>query len=243
MRKSIWIILLLVLISCKNECNEEIGSIIQKEFAVTEFDKIIANTGIQLIIKESDTQQVIVETGENRFNNVYVSVSDNTLELQADAACFFNPSLAPVKVYVAVPNVQSIRNSSEFTVLSDGVLTFPTLLLISENFQSDFLNFGDFDIAIQNNKLSVVSNGLSSFNISGTTTNLYVSFYSGIGKFEGENLLADKVSIHHRGDNQMKVNPRQSLKGDLYGTGDLISFNHPPIVEIYEHFRGKLIFE
>jgi hypothetical protein len=40
----------------------------------------------------------------------------------------------------------------------------------------------------------------------------------------------------------MIVNPQASLKGDLYGTGDLISKNHPPIVEVEQFYTGELIF-
>ena len=84
---------------------------------------------------------------------------------------------------------------------------------------------------------------MSVFTISGNTTNLNIQFYSGIGKFEGKDLVATNVNIYHRGDNSLNINPQQSLKGGLYSTGDVISYNRPPIVEVEEYFTGKLIFE
>jgi len=243
MQKTIWIILLALLVSCKNECNEDLGTLMQKEIVVSFFDEIIVNSGIEVIIKESNTQQVIVETGENRFDNVYISVTNNILEIQADDSCEFKPSFSAVKVFINCPNLKSIRNSSEFIISSDGILTFPTLQLFSEDYESDYLNFGDFDLAVNNNSISVISNGYSICKVSGTTTSLGLYYYNGIGKFEGKDLLAEHVTLYHRGDNNLKVNPQQSLKGDIYSAGDVISYNRPPIVEISEHFMGKLIFE
>lgn len=243
MRQIVWVISLLFLISCKEECNETVGKIVQREIEVAAFDKIIVNSGIQLTIRESAVQQVIVEAGENKFDNVHASVSGNTLELQADDSCFFNPTLDAVQVFVSCPNVTLIRNSSEYEIYSDGILNFPDLRLISEDHESNFANYGNFNIHLNSDKLNIVSNGLSVFTIKGNTTNLELFYYSGIGKFEGRDLTADYVKVYHRGDNSIKVNPQQSLTGDIYGTGDLISYNRPPIVEISEHFMGELIFE
>ena len=41
----------------------------------------------------------------------------------------------------------------------------------------------------------------------------------------------------------MVVNPQQSLEGQLRGTGNLISVNEPPVVEVERIYTGQLIFE
>ncbi len=243
MRYIVCVILLIVLFSCKEECNETAGNIIQKEITVSSFDKIIVNSGIQLTIKESVEQKLLIEAGENRFDNVHAIVTDNTLELQADASCFFNPTLDAVNVIINCPNLSLIRNASEYEIVSDGILSFPNLQLISEDHESDYSNFGNFNLGLNTDKLIVISNGLSVINVTGNTTELGLHYFSGIGKFEGQNLIAEHVTVYHRGDNSLKVNPQQSLQGDIYGTGDLISYNRPPIVAVSEHFMGELIFE
>ncbi len=57
------------------------GSIIQQEFTVTTFNKILVNRDIELIIKEGPDHEVIVETGENLMNDVEVLVVSNELQL------------------------------------------------------------------------------------------------------------------------------------------------------------------
>ena len=41
----------------------------------------------------------------------------------------------------------------------------------------------------------------------------------------------------------MIVNPQASIKGSIFGTGDVISVNRPPVVEVEELYTGRLIFE
>ena len=62
-------------------------------------------------------------------------------------------------------------------------------------------------------------------------------------RFEGENLIAQNVSVFHRGTNDMIVNPQQSITGSILSTGNVISVNQPPIVDVEEVFNGRLIFE
>ncbi len=244
MNKIIFAVLLVFIsISCKKECTEPMGAIVQQEIEVANFNKIIVNTGIELIIKEGDTQHVVIETGENKLDNVSVSVSDEVLEVQADDKCLLSVSLEPVKVYVTSPTINTIRNSSEFTVCSDGILTYPNLTLIVENSENDFLNIGNFDIQVDNQNTKIVSNGISNIFLSGHSESLNVFYYGGIGRFEGKELVAQNVHIFHRAENSLKVNPQQSLTGDIYSIGNIISYNHPPLVDVSEHYEGRLIFE
>ena len=72
---------------------------------------------------------------------------------------------------------------------------------------------------------------------------MFVGFFSGSGRFEGENLIAQNVEISHRGSNDMIVNPILSLTGIIRGTGDVIVINQPPLVDVEEIYIGELIFD
>jgi len=41
----------------------------------------------------------------------------------------------------------------------------------------------------------------------------------------------------------MVVNPQLELTGELLGTGNLISVNQPPLVDVERLYTGRLIFE
>ncbi|MDC9724009.1 MAG: DUF2807 domain-containing protein [Urechidicola sp.] len=123
------------------------------------------------------------------------------------------------------------------------MLTYPTLRLLSEDYQSNFLNIGDFHITINNTNLSITANGISNFYIDGQTNNLNVGFFAGDSRFEGKNLLAENVNITHKSSNDMLVNPQEKIEGNIYSLGDVRAFNQPTTIDVTEHYHGRLLFE
>ncbi|MCX7546677.1 DUF2807 domain-containing protein [Xanthomarina sp. F1114] len=248
MKKLLYIFILVGFFACDsedtNDCFQKSGDIVQQEVTVPGFDKIFVNRNIELILKEAAETHVLIETGKNLLNDVEVVVVDNQLRVVDNNTCNFIRDYKPTKIYVSAPNITQIRCSTQYDILSDGVLNYSNLSLYSEDFSSegDF-TVGDFKLQVNSNSLSITSNNLSSFYISGKTNNLSVGFYSGSGRFEGAGLIAQNVSISHRGYNDMIVNPQVSLTGVLRGTGDLISKNQPPTVEVEQLYTGKLIFD
>lgn len=246
MKKLIYIVFVFVF-ACNsedaNDCFQTSGNIIQEEVEVLDFERILVNRDIELIITEAAEYKVTIETGENLINDVKVEVIENRLVLIDNNTCNYVRDYGLTKIYVEAPNLTEIRNSSQYEVSSVGTLTFPSLNLISENFNENVeFTIGDYRLTINNENLNIVSNNISSFYVNGVTENLSVNFFSGSGRFEGENLIAQNVDVYHRGSNDMIVNPILSLTGELRGTGDLISVNEPPIVDIEEIYIGDLIF-
>ncbi len=225
-----------------NDCFQTAGTTIQQEFDVSSFNKIIVNERIELIVKDGAEQEIIVETGENLLNDVKVAVENNILILTNDNKCNFARDYGNTKITVTAPNLIELRNSSELPIRSEGVLTYPNLRIIADDFQSDFLNVGDFYLTVNNNSLNVVSNGISNFYIDGQTTDLTVGFFAGDSRFEGENLIATNVTVTHKSSNDMLVNPQSSISGNIFSIGDVISFNNPATIDVTEHYQGKLIF-
>jgi hypothetical protein len=158
--------------------------------------------------------------------------------------CNFVREFGITKVFVEAPNLTEIRNASQYEVSSFGTLSYQNLSLISEDFSENVeFTVGDFRLNVNNVQLDIVSNNISSFYINGTTENLFVGFFSGSGRFEGENLIAQNVEISHRGSNDMIVHPIQSLTGILRGTGNVISVNEPPLIDVERIYTGQLFFE
>ncbi|MEP1490282.1 MAG: head GIN domain-containing protein [Algibacter sp.] len=248
MKKLFYIAIVFLIVACDKEdtgdCFQTSGAIIQDEIVVTPFDKILVNRDVELILKEGLEHQVIIETGKNLLNDVEAVVVDGTLILTDNNSCNYVRDYNLTKVYVTAPNITEIRSSTQYDVSSDGVLTYPSLSILSEDFGApEGLNVGDFRLQIDNSSFSLVFNNLSNCYISGTTNNLNINFASGDGRFEGADLVAQNIIVYHRGTNDMIVNPQQSLKGSLVSYGNLISKNEPPVVEVDILFEGQLIFE
>jgi hypothetical protein len=235
------------LFACDSEnaidCFQKAGTIIEQDIEVDSFNKILVNRDITLVVKESPTHSVIVETGSNLINDVVVKVENNQLILTDNNTCNLVRDFGITKITVNTPTLSEIRTSTQYTITSHGVLNYENLTLISENFDiPGAFKVGDFNLEIISNNLSIVSNGLSVFYVVGNVNNLNVSFFSGNGRFEGANLIAQNVKIFHRGSNDMIVNPQQSIVGSIVATGNVIAKNQPPIVSVEELFNGRLIF-
>ena len=247
MKKLIYIFILFAF-ACNsedaNDCFQTSGVIVQEEVAVSDFESILVNRDIELIITQAAEYKVIIETGENLINDVKVEVIDDRLILTDNNTCNYVRDYGITKIYVETPQLREVRNSSQYTVSSNGELTFLNLNLISEDFNEEVeFTVGDYRLTINNQNLNIVSNNISSFYVNGVTENLSVRFFSGSGRFEGENLIAQHVEVSHRGSNDMIVNPIQSLTGIIRGTGDVIAVNQPPLVDVEEIYIGELIFE
>lgn len=247
MKKITYIFIVLLFASCDNnnapDCFKNAGDIIEKEITVAPFTKITAFKNIELIVTDALAQSVKIETGENLMDEIAVTVENGRLLINDNNGCNLTRDYGLTKVYVSVPNLTEIRNSSQFTVRSNGVLNYPDLNLLSEDDSGDFYNNGIFNLEVNANRIFIVINNTTTAYISGTTTNLRVYHASGDGRFEGRNLIADNVNVYHRGTNDIIVNPQLKLTANLLSTGDVISVTTPPVLDIQEQFDGRVIFE
>lgn len=247
MKRLIYIFTLLLLVSCNSEnasdCFQTTGDIIQKEVAVSSFDKILVNRDIELIIKEGAEQKIVIETGKNLINDVEAIVSEGKLILTDNNSCNYVRKYGVTKIYVTAPNINEIRSSTQYDVRSDGVLTYPTLTVLAEDYSApDSFTNGNFRLVIDNAAFNLVFNNISNCYISGKTENLNVTLASGTSRFEGENLIAQNVSFWNRSSNDIIVNPQQSLSGQITGTGNVVAVTHPPHVDVQQLYKGRLIF-
>ena len=240
---TILLFFLYVVLGCSkpSECIEATGAIISKDFPVNAFDKIIIYSGISLVITQGPVASVEVQTGENLIENIEVKVENGFLSVKDNTTCNWVREYGNTTVFVTSPNISEIHSKTEKNISSNGVLTYPTLKLISTDL-SDGAGTSDFYLNVNNYQIVVENNNVSRYYLSGQTNNLIVNFYEGNGRFMGENLNAKEVKIFHRGTNDIIVKPIDLITGKLYSTGNLILKNTPPIVDVQQYYQGRVIF-
>lgn len=249
MKKIIGLLLVVLLFGCDSDkgwdCTKTAGKLVQQEVPLGMFDKVTVWEGIQLFVQEGEEQKVVVESGANLINDIDVKVSDGRLELKNNTSCDILRDYGLTKVYVTSPNITEIRNSSEQTVESIGVLAYPLLSLSSEDYgqEGSYYNTGDFVLELDVEMLRVVANGYSHFYLSGKAQDASFGLYAGDCRIYSENLIVQNLNVYHRSTGPMVVNPQESIRGQIVSLGDVISKNRPPIVEVEELYRGRLIFD
>ena len=86
-------------------------------------------------------------------------------------------------------------------------------------------------------------NGIAYFKLKGSSANLSVVIAAGDSRVEAASLSVQNVTLNHRGSNDLLINPQESLRGTIRGTGDVRSYNRPDIIEVQELYKGRLIFD
>ncbi len=227
------------------DCIQTAGDIVQQEVAVQPFTKILVWERTKLFIQQGAEQKIVIETGENLLNDVEVSVTDGLLEIYNYNACNLTRDYGITKVYVTTPNINEIRSSTGYNIESIGVLSFPSLTLLSEDQENEgqYRIDGDFKLNLEVENLNIVANGLSKFYLSGSAENANFGLYAGDCRIFAENLVVQNLYVFNRSTGDMIVKPLLAIRGKIVSLGNVISKNRPPIVEVEELYRGKLIFE
>jgi len=250
MKQQIFVyIILFLLASCSSEkapdCFQTSGAITTESVTVASFSKIRIEDDVSLVIRQGPVQEVLIETGENLRNDVTVQVIDEVLIIKDNNRCNFVRDYGITTAIVTTPRLNEIRNSSEFDVISEGVLDFPFLQLKSDTTEGieDSRKSGDFTLTINCEDFRVEANGFSGFYIDGFAEKASITFQDEIPRFEGRNLIVNDLRIFQRSANVMVVHPIERIRGVIRGTGNVIAVNRPPVVEVEEFFTGRLLFE
>lgn len=249
MRKIIYLAVILFFAGCDSDtgwdCIKTRGEVVEREIAVPDFSEILVWQQIKLFVKYGTDHKVVVRSGENLIRDIEVIVVNGSLQISDKNGCNLLRDYGLTEVYVTSPNITKIRNSSGLTVESIGILPYPILSLLSEDYsgEDDYYADGDFNLQLEVEHLSVTANGLASFYLSGSAVYANFGLFSGNCRIFAEELSVEKLEIYHRSTSNMMVNPQQSIKGKIVSLGDVISKNKPPIVEVEELYKGRLIFK
>lgn len=234
--------------SCNSEnapdCFQNSGDLIKVTVDVPEFSTITVFENLNLVLRQGDEPRVEVETGEFLLNEITAVVEGNRLVLRNENSCNYVRDYGITTVYVTARNITEVRSSTGGLISSDGVLEYENLNLVSESFNNPEAETtdGSFDLQLDAERVSIVVNGIAYFKLQGITSNLNVTIAAGDSRIEAEDLVAQVVSLNHRGSNDIFVNPVQEIRGVIRGYGDVISSNRPAEVAVEELFNGRLIF-
>ena len=247
-KKFFTLVFLCLVISCNSEnapdCIQEAGDLIRVEVEVPPFIKITAFENLNVVIIQGEEQRVEIETGEFLLNDVSAEVEGDRLILRNENNCNFVRDYELTTAFITSPNIEEIRSSTGFLISSDGVLNYPSLSLLSERFNNPDTptTDGSFDLELNSTNVSILVNGISFFKLRGATENLSINIAAGDTRIETADLVAENVTLNHRGTNDIFINPQERISGVIRGLGDVISVNRPPEIEVEEIFDGRLIF-
>jgi len=247
MKNIIYILIVIQICGCAIEdpfsCFESAGDEISKTINLENFSRVIVREGVILEVQQGPENSMKITYGENFIDNITTEITDGRLNINNANECKFFNGFKPAKILLTATDINEIRNASQYTIRSKDTLRFENLTIISEDFNEKEVNVGDFDLLINNQNLSIITNDVSNYYISGKTVRFNINFASGQGKLLSESLRANNIYLFHRGTNDLIINPIEEVKGEIRGTGNVISMNRPPVIDVQEFYTGKLIFK
>ncbi len=249
MKKLLLILSVILIAGCDTEdapgCFKKAGEIVKDEVSVDPFNEIIVYERVKLFIQKGPIQKVVIETGKNLQQDVNIEVIDNRLSIRNENSCNLVRDYELTKVYVTIPNLTWLQNSSGSAVESLNTLKFNDLWLRSVNQENDLSihTDGDFILDLDVENLRITNDNVSNYFLTGKVENFNVFFAAGDSRLDAPDLLVQNYQIFHRGTNKMILFPVQSLKGELRSSGNVIAKNRPSIVDVEEYYTGRLIFE
>ena len=243
---------LILVTSCgiSEDCFKGNGNQITQTFPLENFTKIKVYDGVGLVVKEGPIYEVKIVTSDNIIDDLDVKLNGDMLVVKDNSTCNIARDYGQTTVYVTIPDGTilplipelELHCKTEQKIQSDGVLHSPIVRLFAIGDDGDGAGTGDFHINLDNGQFVVESNNVSNFYINGHCEEMLLNFYFGNGRFFGEELHAEKIKLFHRGSNDMFVYPIQKIEGIINATGNVVLENVPPIVDVEEVFRGRVIY-
>lgn len=247
MKKIFILFVFTMLASCDKEntgdCFQTAGTTITQEMDLPLFTQVTVQKNIRLVLKYGATQKVAISTGENLINEIIGTIDGDRLILTNENECNFLRDYNITVVTITSPNLTEVRNSSQNTITSINTLEYPNLYLQVTGDKFDYLPIGNYDIQVKSQHIRVWANGIATIAVSGTTDNLNVNFSDSDPRFLGQDLIAKNVTVNNTSTNDMHVYATEKIEGNIYRLGDVYCYNTPPVVNVTEHYTGRLIFK
>lgn len=244
----LYISIVFLFLSCEKpgDCLKSTGTMTSKQIEVPAFDKIRVNKGIGLVVTQGSEYKVEVRTGENLINDIKIKVIGDLLTIQDNTSCNWVRDYGQTIVYITAPNLTEIHSKTEQNIVSNGLITYPNLLLtaMDDNDGSAGAGTGDFVFQVNNDNLILESNNVSRFTIIGQTNNLSLHAWEGNGIMDTQNLASKDIKLYHRGSNDMFIHPILSISGDIYNVGNVYCYSKPldENIHVNQHYQGRLFF-
>lgn len=226
------IISVLLLQSCMNSnwSNENLsgnGKIVEVNRSVSEkFNGISAKNGLEVIIKQSSENNIMIEADENLQDHIFTEVKDGILVISSDVNIVDSQAK---KVYVSISNLNQLSSSSGASVTTEKEVTI-------ENLEIESSSGSSINIDVVANSLSCESSSGSTLTVKGKAKSLTTKSSSGSTINLGK-LIAENGQSNASSGSTTKVNVTQELKADA-SSGSSINFISKPKSLIVEESSG-----
>jgi hypothetical protein len=218
------------------DCFTSTGSITRESRHADDFDTIVANNNVDIILTQDTVNSVEVEAGKNIIDGILTEVADRQLTISNTNTCNWVRSYdKPLNVYVHVKNLRKIYYLSAGNISTTNTITAGSLMVdvwggcgaIDMNVdlgQGEFYeHMGTADIIIRGKAVSI-------------------SVASGdFGLLQLKDLKSDFTYVANTGSNDCYVHAEKYLDATIQNIGNIYYSGSPDTVRTHISGTGSLI--
>ncbi|UTC91917.1 head GIN domain-containing protein [Treponema denticola] len=217
--------------SCSGEVIKGNGTIETKSFPQNNFNAISISGGWTADIRYSETFSIQIETDENIFPDLDISVAGTTLNIGFKSGYSISPTQC--KVSITMPALIKLQTAGSLTAV------ISSFNMPKDSMSIDISGSGNItarDITV--NTLKVDVSGSGDFSATGKAENM-IADISGSGDIKTTDFETEKADISISGSGSAKVWITRHLKADIRGSGS-VRYKGNPAIEIKSSGSGRI---
>ena len=239
MKKTVLIILTvfcLFFAACEKddyETNLSNGKIITQEFKLNSFTGIIIDTKANVVLRNGESQKVIVSISENILKDINTTIVNNHWLIDfKDGDNIATINSHEFKIIIENPNINYIEMESSGTITCEEKITVPTL-------EVKQMSSGRVNICCKTNFLKTTMDGSGELIISGNTDNHSLT-HDASGNLKAFDLKSNTCKVFHEGSGEAKLSVSDNFSGNMDGSGN-VYYKGNPQVSVSVFGSGRLI--
>ncbi|MEC5167064.1 hypothetical protein RCH18_002814 [Flavobacterium sp. PL11] len=185
------------------------------------FTNVEVNNGIDLVIEQSETTEVTVETDDNLQEYITTAVENGTLIISFDKNSFID--LSTKKVRVKMPTIEELEATSSSNISSKNII-------LGENIRLHSSSGGTIRVDLEADIITCGSSSGSNILISGKALELKTTASSG-SDIKARNLLANLVSADVSSGASINVHPIINLTAQASSGGNITYVVEPKTID------------
>ena len=207
------------------------GKIETKSFPESDFNAVCIKGGWTADIRYSETFSIQIETDENIFPYLDISVAGTTLNIGFKSGYSISPTRR--KVFITMPSLIKLQTFGSLTG------TISSFNMPKDSMSIDISGSGNItarDITV--NTLKVDVSGSGDFSATGKAENM-IADVSGSGDIKTTDFETEKADISISGSGSAKVWVTRHLKADISGSGS-VRYKGNPVIETKSSGSGRI---
>jgi len=208
------------------------GDPVEVERNLDSFNSISAIDEVDIYISQGPEQRVSIHAGKNIEPKIELTVKDNVLEIYNKNTFNWLREPGNPEIHITIPDIRKLE-------LFDYVNIYALDTLKTSYLRVYTYGTGSVSLLLKAETVSLQSDFISVIEVKGEATDLKLKNISD-GKILTRDLIAQNIKVEHTGSNLIEVFPIESLSGTMTGTGDVIYFNKPPLLDVKATGTGRV---